>query len=77
MVQHPITRYGLRTTRHGQRKRKWPSDYAKFNGVNFPQWKHFIDAVDQLKQLELWINEELLTIMLLSSLPLEYESESK
>jgi len=46
------------------------SDYAKFNGVNFPQWKHFIDAVDQLK---LWINEELSTIMLLSSLPLEYE----
>jgi gag-polypeptide of LTR copia-type len=35
--------------------------------------ERFIDAVDKLKQLELEINDELLTIMLLSILPPEYE----
>jgi hypothetical protein len=36
--------------------------------------ERFIDAVDKLKQLELEINDELLTIMLLTSLPPEYDN---
>ena len=36
--------------------------------------ERFIDAVDKLKQLELEINDELLTIMLLSSLLPEYDN---